>query len=841
MKKVITVVAVLLLMFAVNASAGWQFHSYFPADTTAATGWGFLAATHGITVDPEGKVWMQQYYAFSGRDSILVPISTRPSKHQYVNAIYVYNRDGSPAPFSPILTLTVDGVVDTVGGFTDTSVTPAVWRTQQGVGLRTDGEGNIIVSQRSFIYKVDYKTGEGLKKVRNDAANNAGIATGVATEAGNKIFAGCVLPGLPIKEYDTDFNLVGNAIDAAPGYARVLTCSPDGNTLYVTRYSVNAILVYSRASEFDAFQAVPDTVLKGFSCESMEWHPTNGLLYLAAGSYLSGGAEANKFLGATTNYKNNVWYGVDVTDWSIKDQIEWKFTNAATFADSGNQRPRAISFSVTGDSVYLGCFDRGYAQMQVRTPSVDVNVTFKINMGIQEKYGNFNPASDKVVIRGGFNGWAGDADECLLTSEPGVYALTKTFPADQVGTAQEYKYVIQPGDKWESVDNRKLTVPMADMVLDVVYYNNVDTYTETKTANVTFQADVSDMITKGFTPGTDELLVLGSFNGWAYNDEWITQPDLVNPTLYTLTHAVTEVAGNVVNWKFRGRPEGNFADGGWEGGDNHTFTWTGEDIVLDAFQPNVAPAGKKLAQDVTAVFTVNVNGAKDYYNKNLFPTIDKVVINGDFAPIGTGGWAGWGVADVGSTLISMYDDGTNGDVTAGDGIWTAQVLFAAGTAATHYYKYGIYSVGYTDTLNAGTIPMDNEAGFAMNHMVTISDANPVFIAPPDKFGSQWTKVERIPTSGMPEVFALNANYPNPFNPTTTISYDLPAKSHVRLTVFNAAGQIVAQLVDAEQAAGSYRVSWNGTNLSGAVVPSGIYFYRVEGDGFAKTMKMTLMK
>jgi len=756
-----------------------------------------------------------------------------------VRCIYVYNRDGSPASFSPIKFITVDGVVDTVGGFTDTSVSPAVWRVQQGVGLRTDGDGNIMVTQRSFVYRLNYKTGEGMAKIRFSPVNNAGIAVGVATQADNKWFIGTVLPGNPIQEYDKDFNYLGNVVDASVGYSRTMEVSPDGNTVYWTGYSNNAVYVYARASEFDAWQAVPDTVLKGFACESVTWHPTNGLLYFAAGSWLT---PANKFPGAETNYRTASWYGVDVTDWTIKDQIDWTFTpKAKTFADSSNERPRALAFSVTGDTCYLGTFDRGAIQMLVKGEAGPVDVTFRINMHVQEQYGNFNPATDKVVLRGSLNGWAGDADELLPTSEPGVYALTKTFPADQIGTEIEFKYVKQPGDVWENVDNRKLTIPTSSTVLPIVFFNNVETYTEIKTANVTFQADVSDMIAKGFTAGTDELLVLGVFNGWAYNDEWITQPDLVTPTLYTLTHAITDVPGTVMGWKFRGRPEANFADSGWEGGDNHTFTFTGEDLVLDAFKPNVTPAGKKLSQDVTVTFSVNVAGAKDYYNKKEFPTIEKVIINGDFAPIGTGGWAGWSVADIGSTLISMYDDGTNGDVTAGDGIWTCQVLFAAGSTASHYYKYGIYSTGYTDTLNAGTNPMDNEAGFAMNHVITISDANPVMVLPTDKFGSQWVKVERIPTNGLPQEFALSANYPNPFNPTTYITYDLPAKSHVRLTVFNAMGQIVSRLVDKEQTAGSYRVSWNGTNMDGSAAPSGIYFYRLEGDGFAKTMKMTLMK
>ncbi len=301
--------------------------------------------------------------------------------------------------------------------------------------------------------------------------------------------------------------------------------------------------------------------------------------------------------------------------------------------------------------------------------------------------------------------------------------------------------------------------------------------------------------------------------------------------------------GTEFGWKFRGGPAENFADGGWEGGSDHKFTFTGMDLVLAAFKPAVVPAGKKLAQDVTVVFSVNVAGAVDWFNKKHFPSVDKVILNGDFAPIGTGGWAGWSVADIGSGLIEMFDNGlaANGDAVAGDGIWSTKVLFAAGTAAAHYYKYGIYSAGYTDTLNAGVIPMDNEAGFAMNHQVTINDVNPVFVNVTDKFGSQWVSVERIPTAGMPEAFVLHANYPNPFNPTTTITYDLASNSHVRLTIFNAMGQIVATLVDANQTPGTYRATWDGKNLSGAIVPSGVYFYRIEGDGFAKTMKMTLMK
>ena len=91
-------------------------------------------------------------------------------------------------------------------------------------------------------------------------------------------------------------------------------------------------------------------------------------------------------------------------------------------------------------------------------------------------------------------------------------------------------------------------------------------------------------------------------------------------------------------------------------------------------------------------------------------------------------------------------------------------------------------------------------------------------------------------SVIPEVFSLFQNYPNPFNPSTEISFGLPEDSYVTLKVFNALGQRVVTLVDGKREAGSYRVTWDGSGL-----PSGIYFYRLETEGFVKTRKMLLMK
>ena len=94
----------------------------------------------------------------------------------------------------------------------------------------------------------------------------------------------------------------------------------------------------------------------------------------------------------------------------------------------------------------------------------------------------------------------------------------------------------------------------------------------------------------------------------------------------------------------------------------------------------------------------------------------------------------------------------------------------------------------------------------------------------------------------PEVFALANNYPNPFNPATTIKYALPQAADVELTVYNVVGQPVRTLVAEHQSAGRYVVEWDATNNNGHSLASGMYFYRLAvGGEFLKVKKMLLLK
>ncbi len=93
---------------------------------------------------------------------------------------------------------------------------------------------------------------------------------------------------------------------------------------------------------------------------------------------------------------------------------------------------------------------------------------------------------------------------------------------------------------------------------------------------------------------------------------------------------------------------------------------------------------------------------------------------------------------------------------------------------------------------------------------------------------------------LPERFELGANYPNPFNPSTLIPYQLPAAMHVRLEVFNSLGQRVATLVAGERPAGFHTARWDATDARGEAVAAGVYLIRLSGDGVQATRSMLLI-
>jgi hypothetical protein len=93
----------------------------------------------------------------------------------------------------------------------------------------------------------------------------------------------------------------------------------------------------------------------------------------------------------------------------------------------------------------------------------------------------------------------------------------------------------------------------------------------------------------------------------------------------------------------------------------------------------------------------------------------------------------------------------------------------------------------------------------------------------------------------PAVLALAPNQPNPFNPSTTLRFALPAAGRARLSVYDATGRRVAVLVEGELAAGWHQAVWDGRDASGHALASGVYLARLEAGSEVRARKLLLLK
>ena len=103
------------------------------------------------------------------------------------------------------------------------------------------------------------------------------------------------------------------------------------------------------------------------------------------------------------------------------------------------------------------------------------------------------------------------------------------------------------------------------------------------------------------------------------------------------------------------------------------------------------------------------------------------------------------------------------------------------------------------------------------------------------------ELRKSSSSAIPETFALHQAYPNPFNPVTTIRFDLPEDSDIRLTIYNLVGKEIRNLVSGEMPSGFHSIIWDGANNIGQTVSAGVYLFQIQADGFVQTKKMILLK
>lgn len=183
---------------------------------------------------------------------------------------------------------------------------------------------------------------------------------------------------------------------------------------------------------------------------------------------------------------------------------------------------------------------------------------------------------------------------------------------------------------------------------------------------------------------------------------------------------------------------------------------------------------------------------------------ERKYINGSWEAWNWGNNTGWN-SNVTTNGGSVYEFSIDRSKLAGDNI---KIHFECVLIAN-----GVFEIKYP----AGSI------GTASGEWLEIS------------LGNTATQVDKVEVP-YPDNFNLEDNYPNPFNPNTTINYQLTSISHVRLVVLDLLGREVAVLVNKKKETGKFSVSFSGSNLT-----SGVYFYKLTAGGFSDIKKMTLIK
>jgi hypothetical protein len=484
----------------------------------------------------------------------------------------------------------------------------------------------------------------------------------------------------------------------------------------------------------------------------------------------------------------------------------------------------------------------------------NIPITFSVNMSIQMREGNFDPSKDFIYVRGNFQKDVGDTTDWggakFTTSDldaDSIYTITINFPDSLNGKSFEYKFVLNDGG-WEALtDNRKLVVAGPSMDLPVVYFSDQSKIIVSVINTLNFTADISSIYGSGsgyFDPDKDSLLLEGL--DWTGSTvvsgvrKMVSNP--FSPWIYTTSMVIKGVEGDSTKWKLEAFPATDFFNTGWEVS-NDKWTKIGADgTVTDvpSFVPDVYPQQPALTENVVILFQVNINNAVNRYTKeNIDPKkVTFVGVKGQNATIGA--WAGdWLLGDTAAgSLVLLNDSGKNGDKVAGDGIWSGNITFPVGnTGGPTLYKYGIFYTG-EDTVNSGYHPMDNEfSDGSINHYTNVKVGQNITIS--DIFGDATHKS----TTGVkksdnlvPMKYSLEQNYPNPFNPSTVIKYSIPKAQVVTLKIFNVLGQEVATLINKQQIAGNYEVSFNASKLS-----SGVYIYQLNAGSFSYSKKMMLLK
>ncbi|MBI5215945.1 MAG: T9SS type A sorting domain-containing protein [Ignavibacteriae bacterium] len=334
--------------------------------------------------------------------------------------------------------------------------------------------------------------------------------------------------------------------------------------------------------------------------------------------------------------------------------------------------------------------------------------TFNVDMSIKALKGTFNPVGSTVSVRGNFTNWGTNPITMTDGNNDSIYTVTVDIAGNEV---LNFKFHYNPGDVWEGDPHRTITNVDGGSFTD---FFDRDACPPTTAVNVdlVFSCNMElERLSGRFDPNTDTVSVNGNFNGWASMTTIMT-PNPLNPDIYEAIFPRMSMLCDEIQFKFW------YQDNNWESIDNRKFNISQSqyDAGLAEYSGsfNNGTLETVLNQACTVKFTVYMPGAVSAISGNPFPVINTVHIAGSALPLQ---WPGDGWPDSHAVrMIQLYDDGTNGDVTSSDGIFSKDITFSAYTTLQPQYKYG---ANFADAVNNGG-GNDNENGFGSNHILNFT-------------------------------------------------------------------------------------------------------------------------
>ena len=569
--------------------------------------------------------------------------------------------------------------------------------------------------------------------------------------------------------------------------------------------------------------------------------------------------------GVPMSDAGDLLYTVTLTGQPQNTDIFYKFFHQGGGGTWESDPNREIN---TGTSATL-TVDPSFFNDKTPYTGVQSPVTFTVDMHLPAQ-GNFDPATDSVLVAGNFTNWGTDA--VMLDDPEGDTTFTVTIDVDSVisGDILIYKFIYTEGTtrNWETNPEGDDIIPgsggnriygVHDGSYDVSrFWTNTDPNVQLADGNIFFEVDMSVLTELGvFDPNVDSVQIRGAFNGWGASDpdKALMTQDAADPDHWTIEIPfIQEVLNSNQLYKFFiNDADTNYSNTGWEvpirttnGSDRNRgvifqgdplqsapYTWfenINPDWVIPAgttvectFRVDMTYAANPDTQSVP--FVAGTDTVWWIPRQPLYYAVNGLPWPGDYPR----------VLELTDPDMDMIYEGTlvlNGPSYNG---WLYNYAYSSGTELIHEGPGGPGSPVNQGDARVRFVGQSGGARMFDTPWTMDVDVWSNSPLPEEDHPEGWIdNVREIP--GNPQTYSLEQNYPNPFNPSTTIRFSVPEQGLVTLKVFNLLGEQVAILINSELAKGSYEINFKGANFS-----SGIYFYTLNAGNFVSTKKMILLK